>query len=82
MFLAPSHSDPGESLLITTLLGVPLEELAGVDSQNSHMPRPTGLTGLVCIVRVELGFFKESLCNPTREGVHLPRPINIKAKAD
>ena len=27
-------------------------------------------------------FYKESLCNPTREGVRLPRPINIKAKAD
>ena len=26
MFLAPSHSDPGESLLITTLLGIPLGE--------------------------------------------------------
>jgi len=27
-------------------------------------------------------FCKESSCNPTREGVRLPRPINIKAKAD
>ena len=26
VFLAPSHSDPGESLLITTLLGIPLGE--------------------------------------------------------
>ena len=29
MFLAPSHSDPGESLLTTTLLGVYLGEPAG-----------------------------------------------------
>ena len=27
-------------------------------------------------------FCKESSCNPTREGVCLPQPINIKAKAD
>ena len=29
MFLAPSRSDPGESLLITTLLGIPLGEPDG-----------------------------------------------------
>ena len=29
MFLAPSHSDLGESLLITTLLGIPLGEPEG-----------------------------------------------------
>ena len=29
MFLAPLRSDLGESLLITTLLGIPLEELDG-----------------------------------------------------
>ena len=29
MFLAPSHSDLGESLLITTLLGIPLGEPDG-----------------------------------------------------
>ena len=29
MFLAPSRSDPGESLLITTLLGIPLREPDG-----------------------------------------------------
>ena len=27
-------------------------------------------------------FCKESSCNPTREEVRIPRPINIKAKAD
>ena len=43
----------------------PFEVLYGrkcrtVDSQIWHLPRPTGLTGLVCTVRVELCFFVES----------------------
>ena len=44
---------------------------------------PTGQTGLVCTVRLELGFFcKESVCNPTCEVVRLSRAINIKPKAN
>ena len=51
-------------------------------SQIWHLQKPTGQTGLVCIVRVELEFCKESFYNPNREGIRLSRPINIKSKAD
>jgi hypothetical protein len=63
---------------------------ATVDSHFGNVLRPTGLTGragrsdrsrLYSPSRIRV-FCVESFCKPTREGVRLPRPINIKAKAD
>ena len=80
-------------LCLCLLVGSPVRcphRLQPVDSQNWHVLRPTGLTsrvdrsnrsGLYSPNRIKV-FCKESSCNPTREGVRLPLPINIKAKAD
>jgi hypothetical protein len=34
------------------------------------------------VIRVGLDFLIHDLCKLTHEGVRLPRPINMKAKAD
>jgi hypothetical protein len=34
------------------------------------------------VIRVDLDFLIRDLCKPIREGVRLPWPINMKAKAD
>ena len=61
--------------MLTTVFSTP--RLIGLTGQADRSDR----FGLYSPSRIRV-FYKESSCNPTREGVRLPRPINIKAKAD
>ena len=53
-----------------------------VDSQFWQAQRPTGPTDLSSFSSSRLRLFCKFLCKLTWKGVRLPRPINIKAKAD
>ena len=50
-----------------------------VDNKNWQRPWPTGLA---CAIRVDLDLLLRIFYKSTHEGVRLPWPIYIKAKAD
>jgi len=56
------------------------QKAGGICWQPNLAPAEVNRSGLYSPSRIRV-FCKESSCNPTREGVRLPRSINIKAKA-